>query len=52
MRRVVGPNMGVKASGGISSWDKAVSMLNAGANRLGCGASVAVVTGGISKEKY
>jgi deoxyribose-phosphate aldolase len=52
MRRVVGSNMGVKASGGISNWDKAVAMLHAGADRLGCGASVAVVTGGISKEKY
>ena len=52
MRRCVGPNIGVKASGGISSWDKAVAMINAGANRLGCGASIAVVTGAVSKEKY
>lgn len=52
MRRIVGPNIGVKASGGISDFNKAVSMIKAGANRLGCGASVAVVTGAVSKEKY
>ncbi|OGQ37235.1 MAG: deoxyribose-phosphate aldolase [Deltaproteobacteria bacterium RIFCSPHIGHO2_12_FULL_43_9] len=44
MRSVVGPNIGVKASGGIRTWDDAVSMLGAGANRLGCSASVAIVT--------
>jgi len=52
MRRVVGANIGVKASGGISSYEKAVAMINAGANRLGCGASVAVVTGVKTSEKY
>lgn len=44
MRSVVGPSIGVKASGGIRTWDDAVSMLRAGANRLGCSASVAIVT--------
>jgi deoxyribose-phosphate aldolase len=52
MRRTVGPDMGVKASGGISTWDKALAMIQAGANRLGCGASVAVVTGKSTTEKY
>lgn len=52
MRRVVGPDMGVKASGGISDFKTAVDMLQAGANRLGCGSSVAVVTGKSSKDKY
>jgi len=35
MRKTVGPDMGVKASGGIHSSRTAVSMLNAGANRIG-----------------
>lgn len=52
MRKVVGNEMGVKASGGISTFDKAVEMLEAGANRLGCGGSVAVVTGASSTDKY
>ncbi|MBI5218202.1 MAG: deoxyribose-phosphate aldolase [Bacteroidia bacterium] len=50
MRRIVGPKMGVKASGGIKSYDQAIALINAGANRLGCGASVAVITGAVSTE--
>lgn len=45
MRRVVGPDMGVKASGGIRNYDKAVLVLNAGANRIGAVSSVPIVTG-------
>ncbi len=43
MRRVVGPEMGVKASGGIKTYDDAVAMIQAGANRLGASAGVAIV---------
>ena len=51
MRRIVGPEMGVKASGGIRTHDDAVKMLAAGASRIGASASVAIVTqtGGESK---
>ena len=52
MRRVVGPKMGVKASGGITDYNKAVAMIQAGANRLGCGSSVAVVTGAKAQGPY
>jgi deoxyribose-phosphate aldolase len=45
MRRIVGPNIGVKASGGVRDYAKAVSLIAAGANRLGAVASVAIVTG-------
>lgn len=45
MRRIVGPSMGVKASGGIRSYETAAKMIRAGANRLGTSASVAIVTG-------
>ncbi len=45
MRRIVGSKMGVKASGGIKNYEQAIALINAGANRLGCGASVAIVTG-------
>lgn len=44
MRRVVGPTMGVKASGGIKTWKAAVAMIQAGATRIGAGSSVAIVT--------
>jgi deoxyribose-phosphate aldolase len=52
MRRVVGREMGVKASGGIRSHDDAEKMVAAGASRLGASASVAIVTGGVSKSSY
>lgn len=52
MRRIVGPAMGVKASGGIKTFGQAVALIQAGANRLGCGASVAVVTGGQAQGNY
>lgn len=45
MRRIVGPTMGVKASGGIRSSDDAKGMIEAGASRLGASASVAIVRG-------
>ncbi|MET0402711.1 MAG: deoxyribose-phosphate aldolase [Cystobacter sp.] len=52
MRRVVGDQVGVKASGGIRSADDAMRMLQAGANRLGASASVAIVSGQQSAAKY
>ena len=35
MRRTVGPDMGVKASGGVRTHEDLVAMVNAGANRIG-----------------
>ena len=37
--------LGVKASGGIRSYEDAVTMVNAGATRLGCSAGVAIAAG-------
>ncbi|QGY41528.1 deoxyribose-phosphate aldolase [Pseudodesulfovibrio cashew] len=45
MRETVGPDIGVKASGGIGTYDQAIDMLRAGANRIGASASVTIVTG-------
>ena len=45
MRKTVGEEMGVKASGGIHTYDEAMEMINAGASRLGCSASIAIVEG-------
>ncbi len=42
MRRVVGAGMGVKASGGIRSYDDARKMIAAGASRIGASASVKI----------
>lgn len=43
MRQTVGPNLGVKAAGGIKSYVDAVSMIEAGATRLGASAGVKIV---------
>jgi deoxyribose-phosphate aldolase len=52
MRRVVGPDMGVKASGGVRSFDDARKLIAAGADRLGASASVAIVSGKGSSGTY
>ncbi len=45
MRRIVGRELGVKASGGVRSPEDAIRMRDAGANRIGASASVAIATG-------
>jgi len=45
MRKTVGREIGVKASGGINTFIKALDMLDAGANRIGTSSGVAIVTG-------
>lgn len=45
MRKAVGPNVGVKASGGIHSREEAESMVNAGASRIGASCGVKIVKG-------
>jgi deoxyribose-phosphate aldolase len=52
MRRVVGDDVGVKASGGIRSSEDAMKMIQAGANRIGASASVAIISGQKSNAKY
>jgi deoxyribose-phosphate aldolase len=52
MRETVGPQMGVKASGGIRSREDAAAMLQAGATRIGASASIAIVEGGATRETY
>jgi deoxyribose-phosphate aldolase len=52
MRRVVGDEMGVKASGGIRTREDAEAMIKAGANRIGASASVAIVTGQKGTSAY
>ncbi|MGJ3508976.1 deoxyribose-phosphate aldolase [Enemella sp. A6] len=45
MARTVGGRLGVKASGGIRTWDQAVAMVEAGATRLGLSGTRAVLEG-------
>jgi deoxyribose-phosphate aldolase len=43
MRRTVGPTMGIKAAGGIRTYTDAVSMIGAGATRIGASAGIKIV---------
>jgi deoxyribose-phosphate aldolase len=52
MRQTVGTGMGVKASGGIRTYEGALAMVLAGATRLGLSASVAVIQGGAGSGTY
>ncbi len=52
MREAVGPDMGIKASGGIRSAEDVKQMIAAGATRIGASAGIEIVTGGTSSDKY
>jgi len=57
MRRTVGPEMGVKASGGVRDYDAALAVVKAGASRIGASASINIVRRvkpqpAPAKEKY
>jgi deoxyribose-phosphate aldolase len=45
MRKVVGPDIGVKAAGGIRTYEDAQRMIAAGATRIGASASVKIIQG-------
>jgi deoxyribose-phosphate aldolase len=45
MRKAVGPQMGVKASGGVRTFEDAQSMIKAGATRIGASAGVKIIQG-------
>lgn len=45
MRRVVGPEMGVKASGGVHTREDAENMIKAGATRIGASAGIKIIQG-------
>lgn len=52
MRRAVGSDLGVKASGGVHNFEEAVDMISAGANRIGASAGVSIVSGEESDSDY
>lgn len=52
MRKIVGPELGVKASGGVRDAETAHQMIAAGADRIGASASVAIVTGKQGSSSY
>jgi deoxyribose-phosphate aldolase len=45
MRRAVGPEMGIKAAGGVRTYEDAEKMIQAGATRIGASAGVKIIQG-------
>lgn len=45
LRQTVGPNFGVKASGGVRDFAAAQAMIQAGANRIGTSSGIAILAG-------
>ena len=52
MRQTVGPDMGVKASGGARSYDDAQAFIKAGATRIGASSGVAIMKGETASGNY
>ncbi|MDE1455532.1 deoxyribose-phosphate aldolase, partial [Bacillus paralicheniformis] len=52
MREAVGPDIGVKASGGVRDKESALAMVEAGATRIGASAGVSIVKGLTADEDY
>ena len=52
MRKVVGENVGVKASGGVRSLEDMKNVVKAGANRIGTSSGVKLVNGEASTTAY
>jgi len=45
MRQIVGSDFGVKAAGGIRTYTDAVTIIEAGANRIGTSTAVSIIEG-------
>ena len=52
MRQTVGPEIGVKASGGVRSREDALAMVEAGATRIGASSGVSIAKGELSSSTY
>lgn len=52
MRKTVGPDMGVKASGGARSYEDALAFIKAGATRIGASSGVAIMEGDVANGDY
>ncbi|MER2259152.1 MAG: deoxyribose-phosphate aldolase, partial [Priestia megaterium] len=52
MRKTVGPDVGVKASGGVRGLEDAKAMIEAGATRIGASSGVSIAKGQLSNSDY
>jgi deoxyribose-phosphate aldolase len=47
MRQTIGPEMGIKAAGGIRTYDDAIAMIEAGATRIGASSTITILEGAL-----
>ncbi|PIC57947.1 deoxyribose-phosphate aldolase [Sporosarcina sp. P12(2017)] len=52
MRKTVGPDIGVKASGGVRSGEDFDTLVEAGATRIGASSGISIVKGEVSDSSY
>ncbi|MCP3025632.1 deoxyribose-phosphate aldolase [Halobacillus sp. A5] len=52
MRKTVGPDLGVKASGGVRDYEGAKAVIEAGATRIGASAGIEIINGGQGSADY
>ncbi|MEH6941200.1 deoxyribose-phosphate aldolase [Bacillus sp. JJ722] len=52
MRKTVGPDIGVKASGGVRNTEDAEAMIAAGASRIGASAGISIIKGLTANSDY
>ncbi|QXE00471.1 deoxyribose-phosphate aldolase [Terribacillus sp. DMT04] len=52
MRKTVGPDIGVKASGGVRDREATLAMIETGATRIGASAGVQIIAGGAGTSDY
>ena len=52
MRAAVSDKVKIKASGGVRSYEDAVKMIEAGAERLGTSSGIAIINGQEGKSAY
>ena len=52
LRSVVGKDFGVKAAGGVRTYEDAVAIIEAGANRIGTSGAIAIISGQTSTASY
>ncbi|GIO27010.1 deoxyribose-phosphate aldolase [Ornithinibacillus bavariensis] len=52
LHSVAGDKLGVKAAGGIKTYEDAVKIVKAGATRIGASGATAIINGGVSTSSY
>ncbi|WP_010648205.1 deoxyribose-phosphate aldolase [Oceanobacillus massiliensis] len=52
LRSIAGDKIGVKAAGGVKTYEDAIRIIEAGADRIGASGAIAIISGGVSNSSY